>query len=238
MDLKERLDKIIAGAGETSRSDVKKLVRAGRVTVNGMPALSAEMKLERESSVVRIDGVIVNTAKYRYFIMHKPAGVLSATEDRKQGTVLDLLSGNDRHLGLFPVGRLDKDTEGLLLLTNDGDFSHKVISPTSCIRKVYYAKVNGIPDGKDSEAFLRGLVLADGTKCLPAVLKPTGGDSCLVTVLEGKYHQVRRMLAAVGKPVVYLKRVSIGNLKIPEDLARGEYRELAPDELCKIFNGN
>lgn len=236
--MKERLDKIIAGAGGSSRSDVKKLIRAGRITVNGIPALSAEMKLERESAVIRIDGETVNTAKHRYFIMNKPAGFLSVTEDRKQETVLDLLSEIDRNLGLFPVGRLDKDTEGLLILTNDGDFSHRVISPASRIRKVYYAKVNGIPDGKDSEAFSRGLVLADGTKCLPAVLEPTGGDSCLVTVLEGKYHQVKRMLAAVGKPVIYLKRLSVGNLQLPKDLASGEYRELAAEELCKIFNGN
>ena len=183
--MKERLDKIIAGSGVSSRSDVKRLIRSGRVTVNGVTAQFPDMKLERESSTVRIDGVAVNTARYRYFMMNKPSGLLSVTEDRKQRTVLDILEGYDRNIGLFPVGRLDKDTEGLLLLTNDGDFSHRVISPSSGISKVYYAQVDGIPDDEDADAFSRGLVLADGTRCLPAVLEPTGGSACFVTVYEG-----------------------------------------------------
>ncbi|MBR0351712.1 MAG: rRNA pseudouridine synthase [Oscillospiraceae bacterium] len=236
--LKERLDKILAGAGISSRSDVKKLIRAGRVTVNGAAAQSPDMKIERGASTVRIDGAAVNTARYRYFMMNKPSGLLSATEDRKQRTVLDILEGYERNMGLFPVGRLDKDTEGLLLLTNDGEFSHRVISPASGISKVYYARVDGVPDEEDAEAFSRGLVLADGTQCLPAVLEPTGSSACFVTVYEGKYHQVKRMLAAVGKPVLSLKRLSIGGLKLPDDLESGRYRELSEDELCKIFNGN
>ena len=170
--------------------------------------------------------------------MNKPSGILSVTEDRKQQTVLDLLSVRDRNLGLFPVGRLDKDTEGLLLLTNDGDFSHKIISPSSAISKVYYAEVDGIPNDDDVKAFSEGLMLGDGTRCLPARLELKEGCRCLVTVFEGKYHQVKRMLASRGKPVRVLKRLSVGGLILPEDLKSGEYRELDNSELCKIFNGN
>lgn len=236
--LKERLDKIITGAGISSRSEVKKLIRAGRVTVDGETVLDPESKIDRDGSEVRVDGEKINTARFRYFMMNKPAGVLSVTEDRAQKTVLDLLSERDRKLGLFPVGRLDKDTEGLLLLTNDGDFSHRIISPASKISKVYYAVVDGIPDEKDADAFSRGIVLKDGTECLPAELVPAGGGTCFVTVYEGKYHQVKRMLASRGKPVAALKRLSVGGLSLPDELESGCYRELLPDELCKIFNGN
>ena len=236
--MKERLDKIIVSSGVASRSEVKRMIRSGRVTVNGAPAITPEMKVDRESTEVSIDGEKINTARYRYFIMNKPSGVLSVTEDRKQETVLDLLSVTDRNLNLFPVGRLDKDTEGLLLLTNDGDFSHKVISPSSGIRKVYYVAVDGIPDQDDVDAFSQGLVLGDGTVCLPAELELLGGCSCLVKVYEGKYHQVKRMLASRGKPVTALRRISVGGLSLPDELESGEYRELNEDELCKIFNGN
>ena len=236
--MKERLDKIIVSSGVASRSEVKRMIRSGRVTVNGAPAITPEMKVDRESTEVSIDGEKINTARYRYFIMNKPSGVLSVTEDRKQETVLDLLSVTDRNLNLFPVGRLDKDTEGLLLLTNDGDFSHKVISPSSGIRKVYYAAVDGIPDQDDVDAFSQGLVLGDGTVCLPAELELLGGCCCLVKVYEGKYHQVKRMLASRGKPVTALMRISVGGLSLPDELESGEYRELNEDELCKIFNGN
>ena len=238
MDLKERLDKILTGSGVASRSEAKKLIRDGRVMVDGKPVQSPEEKIDREYSEVRFDGELIDISRFRYLIMNKPAGVLSVTEDRKQQTVLDLLSVRDRNLGLFPVGRLDKDTEGLLLLTNDGDFSHKIISPSSAISKVYYAEVDGIPNDDDVKAFSEGLMLGDGTRCLPARLELKEGCSCLVTVFEGKYHQVKRMLASRGKPVRVLKRLSVGGLILPEDLKSGEYRELDNSELCKIFNGN
>ncbi len=238
MDLKERLDKILTGSGVASRSEAKKLIRDGRVMVDGKPVQSPEEKIDRENSEVRFDGELIDISRFRYFIMNKPAGVLSVTEDRKQQTVLDLLSVRDRNLGLFPVGRLDKDTEGLLLLTNDGDFSHKIISPSSAISKVYYAEVDGIPNDDDVKAFSEGLMLGDGTRCLPARLELKEGCRCLVTVFEGKYHQVKRMLASRGKPVRVLKRLSVGGLILPEDLKSGEYRELDNSELCKIFNGN
>ena len=238
MDLKERLDKILSGSGISSRSEVKKLIRSGRISVNGEPALTPEMRIDRESSEVRFDGELLNISRFRYFMMNKPSGVLSVTEDRSQKTVLDLLSGYDRNLGLFPVGRLDKDTEGLLLLTNDGDFAHRIISPSSGISKNYYAEVDGMPDASDAEAFEDGLILGDGTHCLPAHLELLGGNRCVVTVFEGKYHQVKRMLASRGKPVKILKRLSVGGLELPEELDRGEYCELSHDQLCKIFNGN
>ena len=238
MDLKERLDKILTGSGVASRSEAKKLIRDGRVTVDGKPVQSPEEKIDRENSEVRFDGELIDISRFRYFIMNKPSGILSVTEDRKQQTVLDLLSVRDRNLGLFPVGRLDKDTEGLLLLTNDGDFSHKIISPSSAISKVYYAEVDGIPNDDDVKAFSEGLMLGDGTRCLPARLELKEGCRCLVTVFEGKYHQVKRMLASRGKPVRVLKRLSVGGLILPEDLKSGEYRELDNSELCKIFNGN
>ncbi len=236
--MKERLDKILTGSGVASRSEAKKMIRDGRVMVDGKPVQSPEEKIDREYSEVRFDGELIDISRFRYFIMNKPAGVLSVTEDRKQQTVLDLLSVRDRNLGLFPVGRLDKDTEGLLLLTNDGDFSHKIISPSSAISKVYYAEVDGIPNDDDVKAFSEGLMLGDGTRCLPACLELKEGSSCLVTVFEGKYHQVKRMLASRGKPVRVLKRLSVGGLILPEDLKSGEYRELDNSELCKIFNGN
>ena len=238
MDLKERLDKILTGSGVASRSEAKKLIRDGRVMVDGKPVQSPEEKIDRENSEVRFDGELIDISRFRYFIMNKPSGILSVTEDRKQQTVLDLLSVRDRNLGLFPVGRLDKDTEGLLLLTNDGDFSHKIISPSSAISKVYYAEVDGIPNDDDVKAFSEGLMLGDGTRCLPARLELKEDCSCLVTVFEGKYHQVKRMLASRGKPVRVLKRLSVGGLILPEDLKSGEYRELDNSELCKIFNGN
>ena len=169
-------------------------------------------------------------------MMNKPAGVLSATEDGRQKTVLDLVSPQMKRLGLFPVGRLDKDTRGLLLLTDDGDFAHRVISPKSEVEKLYYARVEGEPCAEDAEAFARGIVLADGTRCLPARLQLLGGDECLVTVMEGKYHQVKRMLASRGKPVLELRRLSIGRLELDENLQPGEYQEMTQEDLCKVFS--
>ena len=232
----DRLDRILSDAGIASRSEIKRRIRDGRVFVDGEPAASPELKLDREKVRILVDGKLINTAKFRTFLMNKPAGVICATEDRQQETVLDLLSEQDRNLGLFPVGRLDKDTCGLLLLTNDGEFAHRVISPSSELPKVYEAEVDGEPDAEDVKAFAEGVELRDGTKCLPAVLEPTGGNSCRVTVLEGKYHQVKRMLASRGKPVLRLRRVSIGGLTLDDAPEEGTYRELSEEELCKIFN--
>lgn len=221
----ERLDKLLSDSGLCSRSEARSLVRAGRVSVDGSPAASPERKYPRESDI-RVDGEPLNCAKYRYFMLDKPAGFVCATEDRRLPTVLELLPEEYRGLGLFPVGRLDRDTTGLLLLTNDGDYAHRVISPKSKVEKCYLAETEGPVTPEDAAAFAAGLTLADGTRCLPARLEPLDGNSCLVRVMEGKYHQVKRMLASRGKPVVRLRRLSIGALSLPASSQPGELREL------------
>ena len=231
-----RLDKYLADMGLASRKELKQIIKSGRVTVNGIAAAVPEMKVSDSDSIC-FDGQELSYRQFHYYMLNKPAGVLSVTEDRKQGTVLDLVSPQMRRLGLFPVGRLDKDTCGLLLLTDDGDFSHRVISPKSGVEKLYYARVDGEPTAADVKAFEEGIVLGDGTVCLPAKLRLLGGSECLVTVMEGKYHQVKRMLASRGKPVLELKRLRIGELELDESLAPGEYRELTEDDLCKVLKG-
>lgn len=232
-----RLDKFLSDSGAASRREIRDMIRAGRVQVNGAPALKPEMKIDADSCCVTLDGTILSYQRHYTCIMDKPVGVITATEDGEEKTVLDLLPPELRRRQLFPVGRLDKDTSGLLLLTDDGDFAHKVISPKSGVMKRYRALVDGVPDAEDAEAFRRGLVLRDGTRCLPAELEITGGDVCYVTVQEGKYHQVKRMLAARGKPVRELRRLSIGGLILDESLGPGGIRELGAEELCKVFMG-
>lgn len=230
-----RLDKYLSDMGIASRRELKAMIKDGRLSVDMQTVTVPEYKLDPDTADVRLDGEPLRYSKYRYYMMYKPEGVVTATEDNRQGTVLDLVSPEMRRMGLFPVGRLDKDTSGLLLLTNDGDFAHRVISPKSEVEKLYYAKVEGIPDMSDVEAFKSGIVLADGTQCLPAKLELTGTDKCYVTVMEGKYHQVKRMLASRGKPVLKLKRLSIGKLELKESLAPGEFMELDEKDLCRVF---
>ena len=228
----ERLDKIIANRGIASRREVKELVRQGRVLVDGVPAPSADMKVSLETAAVTVDGVAVSGERYTYLLLHKPAGVLTATEDRRQPTVMDLLPQQYRRLA--PVGRLDKDTEGLLLLTDDGELTHRLLSPRYHVDKVYYTRVEGTPDQADAAAFAAGLLLGDGLQCLPARLEPLGGDACLVTLREGKFHQVKRMLASRGKPVRYLKRLAMGPLRLEDTLKTGQWRLLTPEELSAL----
>ena len=230
-----RLDRLLSELGVASRSELRNIIRSGRVSVDGQTVTAPEKRVDPETESVRLDGQELRLQRCRYFMMDKPAGVLSVTEDRRQDTVLDLLPPGLRRLGLFPVGRLDKDTSGLLLLTNDGEFAHRVISPKSGVEKRYRAEVEGIPDEEDVRAFAEGIVLADGTRCLPAKLEITGGSLCFVTVMEGKYHQVKRMLAARGKPVTALRRLSVGELTMPESLAAGAVRELDASDLCKVL---
>lgn len=230
-----RLDKLLGDMGIASRKELKAMIKAGRAAINGKAVCLPETKLDPERDVVSLDGVVLKYAKTRYYMMDKPCGVLTATEDRKQKTVLDLLSPEVKKLDLFPVGRLDKDTSGLLLLTDDGNFAHRVISPKSNIQKLYHARVEGVPDESDVKAFADGLVLADGTKCLPAKLEITGRNECFVTVMEGKYHQVRRMLASRGKSVLELRRLRIGTLEIDTALGPGGFRELEQEEIDRIF---
>lgn len=228
----ERLDKILAGTGRWSRREVRDLVRAGRVTANGAVARTADEKYERERLELRVDGERVLAPRYTYLMLHKPAGLVSATEDPRQPTVLELLPGHLRNIGLFPAGRLDKDTEGLLLLTNDGDLAHALLSPRRHVDKVYLVHVDGALDESDVRAFEEGMTLEDGLVCMPAGLEISQAPGIgLVTLQEGKYHQVKRMLAAVGKPVTYLKRLTMGPLVLDEGLAAGEWRELTEEEL-------
>lgn len=230
-----RLDKYISDCGAASRREIKQMIKAGRITLNGVTATAPDLKLDPENAVVAIDGTSLKYDKYHYFMLNKPAGVLSATDDGKQKTVLDLFSAEDRKFKPFPVGRLDKDTTGLLLITDDGDFAHKIISPKSAIFKLYQAWTETPVNDADAAAFKQGVTLADGTKCLPAGLTLCCDGSCLVTVMEGKYHQVKRMLASRGKPVTALKRLKIGDLELDESLKTGEYRPLTADELCRVM---
>ena len=226
----ERLDKIISATGKKSRREVREMVRQGRVLVDGKPAPAADMKVDPQTAVILLDGEPLGYEKFTYVILHKPAGVLTATEDRRQETVLDLLPPELRRRALSPVGRLDKDTEGLLLLTNDGQLAHRLLSPKSHVDKVYYARVDGALEPGDIAAFAAGMTLGDGLECLPAGLEILSPTEALVTLREGKFHQVKRMLAARGKPVLYLKRLSMGRLRLDPALAPGAWRMLTEEE--------
>lgn len=226
----ERLDKIISATGKKSRREVREMVRQGRVLVDGKPAPAADMKVDPQTAVILLDGEPLGYEKFTYVMLHKPAGVLTATEDRRQETVLDLLPPELRRRALSPVGRLDKDTEGLLLLTNDGQLAHRLLSPKSHVDKVYYARVDGALEPGDIAAFAAGMTLGDELECLPAGLEILSPTEALVTLREGKFHQVKRMLAARGKPVLYLKRLSMGRLRLDPALAPGAWRMLTEEE--------
>ena len=231
----ERLDKLLAGTGKWSRREVKALVRQGLVRVDGRLAACAEDKLDPAAAIVTVAGETISLCRFTYVMLHKPAGVLTATEDRKQPTVLDLLPPELRRIGLAPVGRLDKDTEGLLLLTNDGELAHRLLSPKYHVDKRYLARVDGELSAADTEAFACGMTLGDGLECLPAGLEVLPDRVCIVTLREGKFHQVKRMLAARGAPVLYLKRLSMGPLTLDDSLAAGAYRLLRAEEILALY---
>lgn len=232
----ERLDKLLAATGRWSRKEVHELVRHGRVIANGAAVKKPEEKFDAACTELKVDGQLIDCAPFVYLMLHKPAGLLSATEDREQKTVLDLLPEHLRSRGLFPVGRLDKDTEGFLLLTDDGRLAHELLSPKKHVDKVYYADVDGILEETDVKALSEGIQLKDGLHCLPARLELLeGGRACRITIQEGKYHQVKRMLAACGKPVVYLKRLSMGPLKLDGNLRPGQWRPLTEAELKSLW---
>lgn len=231
----ERLDKLLAGTGKWSRREVKALVRQGLVRVDGRLAASAEDKLDPAAAIITVAGETISLCRFTYVMLHKPAGVLTATEDRKQPTVLDLLPPELRRIGLAPVGRLDKDTEGLLLLTNDGELAHRLLSPKYHVDKRYLARVDGELSAADAEAFARGMTLGGGLECLPAGLEVLPDRVCIVTLREGKFHQVKRMLAARGAPVLYLKRLSMGPLTLDDSLAAGAYRLLRAEEISALY---
>ena len=230
----ERLDKLLAATGKWSRKEAKALIKAGRVRVEDRLPKGPEDKVE-EGSLVTVDGKPIFTEKYVYLMLHKPAGVISATQDAKEKTVLDLLPKDLRRKDLFPVGRLDKDTEGLLLLTNDGELAHRLLCPKYHVDKRYLARVDGELSAADAEAFARGMTLGDGLECLPAGLEVLPDRVCIVTLREGKFHQVKRMLAARGAPVLYLKRLSMGPLTLDDSLAAGAYRLLRAEEISALY---
>ena len=230
----ERLDKLLAATGQWSRKEAKALVKAGRVQVGGARPKGPEDKVA-EGTPVTVDGRPIATEQGVYVMLHKPAGVVSSTQDPRERTVLDLLPQHLRRRALFPVGRLDKDTEGLLLLTNDGPLAHRLLAPRHHVDKTYFVRVDGELDGADAAAFAAGMMLEDGLACLPAGLEVLEQpDTALVTLHEGKYHQIKRMLAARGKPVVYLKRLTMGPLMLDPVLERGEWRPLSAEEVAAL----
>ena len=229
----QRLDKFLCDSGIGTRSQVKDILKRGRVALDGRPAKDGSLKFDPEKSVVTLDGDILGGKRRVVLMLNKPAGFITATEDKNDRTVMELLPAEYKHMELKPVGRLDKATEGLLLFTNDGDLLHRLISPKKEVPKLYYARHEGTATQEDVEAFAAGLHLRDGLECLPAKLEPLGAGESLITVCEGKYHQVRRMMASRGMTVTYLERRQEAGLALG-DLPRGQVRELTPDELSKI----
>ena len=237
MAKKQRIDKILSNLGYGSRSEIKKYCKQGSVVVNGSEVSNPGTQVDTENDEILFNGEEVIYREYIYLMMNKPDGYISATTDKYDPTVLDLIDLSYLAFETFPVGRLDKDTEGLLVLTNDGKLSHRVLSPKKHVPKTYYAKIDGVVTEEDVEAFLEGVVLDDGYKTMPSqlnILKSDDESEIELTIHEGKFHQVKRMFESVGKKVVYLKRLSMGNLKLDESLELGEYRELTDEEVKLI----
>ena len=229
----ERLDKFLSASGAGSRSQVKELLKAGRVTVDGAVERDPGRKVDPKLQTVALDAAPLGGRRRVVLMLHKPAGYVTATSDARERTVMELLPPEYKHMDLNPVGRLDKETEGLLLFTNDGALLHRLISPRQEVPKVYYARHEGQASAEDVLAFEKGLELRDGTKCLPATLEPLGPGESRITVREGKYHQVRRMMASRGMTVHYLQRQREGGLELG-DLAPGESRELSEEEIREL----
>ncbi len=229
-----RLDKFLCDCGIGTRSQVKEILKAGRVTLDGSIEHDGSRKLDPDTQRVALDAEPLNRRGRVVVMLNKPAGFVTATEDQNDKTVMELLPRQYRQLDVKPVGRLDKATEGLLLFTNDGDLLHRLISPKKEVAKRYYARHEGTAGAADVAAFAQGLTLADGTKCLPAVLEPAGEGESFVTVCEGKYHQVRRMLASRGLPVTYLERQQEGSITLGS-LPRGQVRELSEAEVESLM---
>ncbi len=234
MTEKLRVDKILSSTGRWSRKEVKDMVRAGRVTAGGVPISSAAEKFDMTADTIEVDGAEISWRKNTYLMMNKPPNVLSATSDRRSQTVLDLLPEDLRRIGLFPAGRLDRDSVGLLLLTDDGELAHNLLSPRKHVEKKYYVRVDGRLEEADVEAFRKGMLLPDGLQCLPAnleILSCEAGNEAIVTLREGKYHQIKRMMASRGKTVLFLQRLAIGSLTLDKNLAPGQWRLLSAAEI-------
>ncbi|MGY3715318.1 pseudouridine synthase [Sutcliffiella cohnii] len=232
-----RLDKLLANSGYGSRKEVKKLLKSGAVKVDDKVEKDGKVHVDHETQFVTVFGEEVEYREFIYLMLHKPQGVLSATEDRSQKTVIDLLEEEDAMFEPFPVGRLDKDTEGLLLLTNDGQLAHQLLSPKKHVPKTYYAVILGEVTEEDIIAFKNGVTLDDGYVTMPAdltILKAGNQSEIELTIMEGKFHQVKRMFLSVDKKVTYLKRMKMGPLELDEELNLGEYRELTDEEISQL----
>lgn len=234
----ERIDKLIASQGTLSRSDARRLIKSGAVAVNGIPLRDAGQKADPETDQLSVSGQPFLISKYLYLMLDKPAGVVSASRDPKRETVVDLVPAEFRRDGLFPAGRLDQDTTGFVLITNDGEFAHRILSPKKHISKTYLARLARPADDALADAFRAGVVLADGTRCMEAGLRILeGGETPLAEVVlrEGKYHQIKRMFAALGNEVIALRRVKMGDLPLDETLGPGGCRKITAEELQKII---
>lgn len=229
----ERIDKVIGNQTEYSRKDIKKLISQKRVQVNGEIILKSDIKVDAYKDEISIDGININIKKHVYIVLNKPMGYISATEDRSTPTVLDLIDEKYLHRELFPAGRLDKDTTGLMIITDDGKFAHNILSPKKHVSKTYEVTID-IPTTEDMvKGFKEGIELNDG-KCKTAMMEITGKYTSRVILTEGRYHQIKRMFGCYGAKVVKLRRVQMGNLVLPEDLKEGESRELTFEEVAKI----
>ncbi len=231
----DRLDKILVSQSVGSRKDVQKLIRQKKVTVNGEVVTKPDFKVNEDTDLIKVCGQVLEFKKFVYIMMNKPQGVVSASADNKDKTVIDILPAEMHRKGLFPAGRLDKDTEGLLIITDDGDFAHKMLSPKKKIYKKYYAQLDGKVTQNTVEAFEQGVVFKDGTKCLPARLRICTDTTAEVEICEGKYHQVKKMFLACNLTVKYLKRVAIGSLDLDEKLSLGECKYITKQEKNAIF---
>lgn len=230
-----RLDKLLAHAGFGTRKEVKDLLKKGHVQVNEKRVRDGGLKVKPETDEIVVNGERVQFAEFSYWMLNKPQGVISATEDKFDRTVLDLFKPEDKRQGLFPVGRLDKDTEGLLLITNDGELAHALLSPKKHVDKVYFAKVTDKLTQEDQTAFETGVVFLDGYEALPAKLEILAAGEARVTIREGKFHQIKKMFEARGKKVTYLKREKMASLELDESLPLGAYRALTERELASLL---
>ncbi len=235
----ERLDKVIASQGKYSRSEVRKMAKSGFITVNGEKVKSANIKVDTEKDIIAVDGEVISYKKHIYIMLNKPQGVVSATDDPVHKTVIDLVPPSLFRQGLFPAGRLDGDTTGFVLITDDGDFAHRILSPKNHIIKTYHATLDHCLTEEDILNFTAGIELRDGTLCLEAQVKMLSTEPPVaeVKIHEGKYHQVKRMFAALGNRVIMLRRVKMGGLALDESLSEGECREITDEEL-KLITAN
>jgi 16S rRNA pseudouridine516 synthase len=228
-----RLDKFLCDTAGLTRTEAKNAVKKGQIAVNGQVQKAADFKVKENTDTVTFQGKPLSYAAFHYYMLHKPAGVITATEDKKESTVMDILR-EEKVKNLFPVGRLDKDTEGLLLITDDGELAHNLLSPKKHVDKEYLVKVRDSISEEDCRKLSEGVDIGDEKPTAPAKVERVAEKEILLTIREGRFHQVKRMLQAVGNEVLYLKRLSMGSLRLPEDLEKGAYRPLSEEEIYKI----